>query len=81
MVLQEMTAWLGMKNTEKSWMYREERGEAGSGRGNRVSKDTKRGRPEDVGGRAGSESTLVGKWGMDEVRGKGGRGMVNMVGG
>lgn len=25
MVLQEMTAWLGMKNTEKSWMYREER--------------------------------------------------------
>lgn len=22
-----------------------------------------------------------GKWGMDEVRGKGGRGMVNMVGG
>ena len=30
-------------------MDREERGEEGSGRGNHVSKDTKRGRPEDVG--------------------------------
>lgn len=44
-------------------MYREERGEEGSGRGNRVSKDTKGGRPEDVGGTAGSESTLVWKMG------------------
>ena len=62
-------------------MYREEKWEEGSGRGNRVSKDTKQGRPEDVGGTAGSESALVGKQGMDAVRGKGGRGMVNMVGG